>query len=111
MDPLLSVLCMLSLLQSITVGQGLDDDRWHTVWVKRRAQIMEMKLDNNTGIQGKYSLAIVDHLIRNTAGWPSLYQRTKRCPVFGGPAVVPDWYCSSLIISDISVCISSLLVV
>lgn len=39
--------------QELTVGSVLNDDRWHTVVIKRRAQTIELGIDSHRPVTGK----------------------------------------------------------
>ncbi len=53
-------MCLSVLLQSLYVGQGLDDDYWHTVRVKRRLHNVALSVDNSTEVEGKAQTQIID---------------------------------------------------
>ena len=41
------------LLQVFFVGQGLNDDQWHTLHVTRRGQSMDVKVDSEATSRGE----------------------------------------------------------
>jgi Laminin G domain len=44
---------VIMLLQVLVSGQLLDDDRWHTLNFRRRAQLVELTVDNSTKSKGQ----------------------------------------------------------
>ena len=45
---------LILLLQTLSVGVGLDDDQWHTAYVKRRARKLELRVDNGSALKGNH---------------------------------------------------------
>ena len=46
----------LCILQTLVSGQALDDERWHTLRLRRRGQTVELSVDNGTKVRGKWNL-------------------------------------------------------
>ena len=46
-------LLIVCFFQSVSVGEGLDDDIWHTIKLIRRARHMQLKVDNRSASRGK----------------------------------------------------------
>jgi hypothetical protein len=46
----------------VTSGSSLNDDGWHTIYIKRRGEIIQLKLDNTNPIEGKKGLLCLTSL-------------------------------------------------
>ena len=54
----LFLLFVFPLLQTLFAGSGLDDNRWHTVKLKRRAQDLELTLDGHEPQKGNINSSV-----------------------------------------------------
>jgi len=51
---LLSWWCGLCRVQTLVGGQKLNDDRWHSFYVKRRANVLQLGVDSTLQSTGRH---------------------------------------------------------
>ena len=47
---------LLIMLKVVEFGRNLADDEWHTLYIKRRANEMDVWVDDNDKVTSKYKL-------------------------------------------------------
>lgn len=50
-------------LQSLVGGQSLNDDRWHSLYIKRRANVIQLGVDNTVQSTGKLRIYVAELVV------------------------------------------------
>lgn len=70
--------------QVFFVGQGLNDDQWHTMHITRRGQSMDVKVDSEATSRGTYSFLFLFTKIHHNLVFKMfiiLYYKLRRLPI------------------------------
>lgn len=51
--------CRLCRVQALVGGQSLSDDRWHSLYVKRRANVVQLGVDSTLQSTGELRMVVL----------------------------------------------------